>query len=208
MWYKSGGIVPSTDVTVTVVDEITGSTVASTTVPINSDITTWLNSLEIPAHEGYRFNYFEITAGNITNVTDDATVYIRYSVEGGQTIITGHLNGDGDISINGENSGWTYTGSADVVITMSKNFDTVDYDRYDIGDFSSTGEEQFIKPSTIDGNKISFTDEVIDTHRFYRIGLFKDGQRVGQTAWDSGFKPVSISVTQNRKTDNYNIVTS
>ena len=190
-------------------DGISNETVASTTVPINSDITTWLNSLEIPAHEGYRFDYFEITAGNIHNVTVDATVYIRYSVEGvGENVITGHVNGDGDISINSENSGWTYTGSADVVITMSKNFDTVDYDTYDIGDFSSTGEEKFIKPSTIEGNTISFTDEVIDTHRFYRIGLFKGGQRVGQTAWDSGFKPVSISVTQNGKTDNYNIVTS
>ena len=188
-------------------DEITGLTVASTTVPVNSDITTWLSGLDIPAHEGYRFDRFQINVGSLTNVTDDATVYIRYSVEG-ESVITGHVNGDGDIAINGENSGWTYTGSADVVITMSKNFDTVDYDTYDIGDFSSTGEEKFIKPSTIDGNKISFTDEVIDTHRFYRIGLFKGGQRVGQAAWDSGFKPVSISVTQNGKTDNYNIVTS
>lgn len=188
-------------------DSINSETVASTTVPINSDITDWLNGLDIPVHEGYTFDYFEITAGYITNVTDNATVYIRYSVEG-ENVIIGRVNGDGDISINGEKSGWTYTGSADVVITMSKNFDTVDYDNHDIYDFSATGEELMMKPSTIEGNTISFTDNVIDTHNFYRIGLFKNGQRVGQTAWDSGFKPVSISVTQNGKTDNYEVVTS
>ena len=189
-------------------DSINSETVASTTVPINSDITTWLNSLEIPVHEGYVFDYFEITAGSITNVADDATVYIRYSVEGGENVITGRVNGDGDIAIDVNNSGWTYTGSADIVITMSKNFDTVDYNSHDIYDFSATGEELMMKPSTIEGNTISFTDDVIDTHNSYRIGLFKNGQRVGQTAWDSGFKPVYISVTQNGKTDNYNVVTS
>ena len=64
-----------------------------------------------------------------------------------------------------------------------------------------------MKPSTIAGNTISFTDNVIDTHNYYRIGLFKDDQRVGQTAWDSGFKPVSVSVTQNGKADNYEVTT-
>lgn len=186
-------------------DEIDNSVIASTTVPINSDITEWLNSLEIPVHEGNVFDYFDITAGSIDNVTDDATVYIRYSVEG--NVITSYVNGDGDIAIDAENSGWTYTGSADIVITMSKNFDTVDYDNHDIYDFSATGEELMMKPSTIEGNTISFTDDVIDTHNFYRIGLFKDGQRVGQAAWNSGFKPVSVSVTQNGKTDNYEVIT-
>lgn len=186
-------------------DEIDNSVIASTTVPVNSDITEWLDSLDVPAHEGHVFDYFEITAGDITNVTDDATVYIRYSVE--ENVITGFVNGDGDIAIGAKNSGWTYTGSADIVITFSKNFDTVDYDKHDIWDFSATGEEVGMKPSTIEGNTISFTDNVIDTHNFYRVGLFKDGKRVGQAAWDSGFKPVSISVTQNGKTDNYEVVT-
>ena len=185
-------------------DSITNETVASTTVPINSDITTWLNSLDIPVHEGYEFDYFEITAGEIENVTDDATVYIRYSVE--ENVIIGNVNGDGDIALNCENSGWTYNGSADIVITFSKNFDTVEFNDHDIYDFSATGEEVSMKPSTIEGNTISFTDDVIDTHDFYRIGLFKDGQRVGQAAWDSGFKPVSVSVTQNGKTDTYEVV--
>lgn len=205
MWYKSGGIIPSTDVDITVVDSINNKTVASTTVPVNSDITAWLNSLEIPVHEGHEFDYFDITAGDITNVTDDATVYIRYSVEG--NVITGNVNGDGDIALNCEKSGWTYTGSADIVITFSKNFNTVVFDNHDIYDFSATGKEISMKPSKIESNTISFTDDIIDTHDFYRIGLFKDGQRVGQTAWDSGFKPVSVSVTQNGKTDTYEVIT-
>lgn len=189
-------------------DGIDNSVIASTIVPINSDITTWLNSLDTPVHEGYTFDYFEITAGYIYKVTDDATVYIRYSVEGEATI-TGHVDGDGDIALKGENSGWTYTGSADIVITFSKNFDTVEFSRYDIWDFSATGEEISMKPSTIEGNTISFTDDVIDTHEFYRIGLFdSDNNRVGQTAWDSGFKPISVSVTQNGKTDTYEVITS
>lgn len=203
MWYKSGGIVPSTDVNITVVDGIDNSVIASTTVPINSNITDWLDSLDLPVHEGHVFDYYDITAGEIENVTDDATVYIRYTVEG----VTGFVNGDGDIALNCSNSGWTYTGSADIVITFSKNFDTVDFNDHSVYDFSATGEEVGMKTSTIEGNTISFTDDVIDTHGFYGIGLFKDGQRVGQTAWDSGFKPVSVSVTQNGKTDTYEVIT-
>ena len=65
-----------------------------------------------------------------------------------------------------------------------------------------------MKPSTIEGNTISFTDNIIDTHNYYRIGLFNsEGNRVGQAAWDSGFKPVSVSVTQNGKTDTYEVTT-
>ena len=206
MWYKSGGIVPSTDVKITVVDGLNNAKVASTTVPVNSDITEWLNSLEIPVHEGYRFVKFVINEGRLTNVTSDATVYIIYSVEG--NVITSYVNGDGDIALDCEHSGWAYNGSADIVITFSKNFDTVQFNDHDVYDFSASGEEVGMKPSTIEGNTISFTDDVIDTHDNYRIGLFdsKD-KRVGQAAWDSGFKPVSISVTQNGKTDTYEVIT-
>ena len=187
-------------------DGIDNSVIASTTVPINSDITEWLNSLEIPVHEGHAFDYFEITAGSIDNITDDATVYIRYSVEV-KNVITSYLNRDDDILIDCENSGWTYTGSADIVITMSNNFDTVDYNNHDIYDLYATGEELRMKPSTIEGNTISFTDDVIDTHKWYRIRLFKGNIRVHKTAWNSGFKPISVSVTQNGKTDTYEIIT-
>ena len=186
-------------------DGIDNSVIASTTVPINSNITEWLDGLDLPVHEGHVFDYYDITAGEIENVTDDATVYIRYTVEG--NVITSYVNGDGDILLDCERSGWTYTGSADIVITFSKNFDTVQFNDHDIYDFSATGEEVGMKPSTIEGNTISFTDNVIDTHNYYRVGLFNsEGNRVGQAAWDSGFKPVSVSVTQNGKVDNYEVV--
>jgi hypothetical protein len=189
------------------VDEIDNSVIASTTVPINSDITEWLDSLDIPVHKGHVFDYFDITAGETDKVTDDATVYIRYSVEG-KNVIKSYINGDGDILLDCVHSGWTYTGSADVVITFSKNFDTVQFIKHDIYDFSATGEEVGMKPSTIEGNTISFTDNVIDTHNYYRVGLFaSEGERVGKAAWDSGFKPVSVSVTQNGKTDTYEVIT-
>ena len=184
-------------------DIIDNSIISSTTVPINSDITDWIDSLDLHVHEGHVFDYYDITAGEIENVTDDATVYIRYTVEG--NVITSYVNGDGDILLDCERSGWTYTGSADIVITFSKNFDTVQFNSHDVYDFSATGEEVGMKPSTIEGNTISFTDNIIDTHNYYRIGLFKDGQRVGQTAWDSGFKPTWISVTQNGRTRKYRV---
>lgn len=184
-------------------DEIDSSVIASTTVPINSDIAEWLNGLEIPVHEGHRFDRFDITAGSIHQVTSDATVYIRYSV--GESVVTGYVNGDGDIVLDCTSSGWSYLGAADIAITFSKNFDTVDYDSHEVYDLSATGEEVAIKPSTIEGKKISFTDDVIDTHGIYRIGLSKSGQRVGQTAWDAGFKPASVSVTQNGKTKKYTV---
>lgn len=183
-------------------DEISNETVASTTVPVNSNISAWLNGLNPPVHEGYRFDYFDIPDGDKNNVTADTTVYIRYAVEG--AVINGIVN-DGDIVLYCQNSGWTYTGSADIVITFSKNFDTVDYDTCDIVDLSSTGEEKSIKPSTIEGKTISFTDEVIDTHDTYKVNLLKGGQKVGQTAFDSGFKPTWISVTQNGKTRKYRV---
>lgn len=177
-------------------------------MPIYSDITDFLDNLDLPVHEGYALYDFDITAGTITNVTGDATVYIRYSVEGTIHELSGYLNDDGDIAIETENSGWTYTGSADIVITMSKNFDTVDYDTHDIYDKSIvTGEKLLIRPSVVEGNTISFTDGSIGLPFWYSIELVKDGERIGETALDSGFKPVSLSVTQNGKTDTYDVVT-
>ena len=184
-------------------DEIDNSVIASTTVPINSDISQWLNNLEIPVHEGHRFDRFDITAGDIHNVTGDATVYIRYSV--GATLITGYVNDGGDIIVECVNYDWNYTESADIVITFSKNFDTVDYNSHEVYDLSATGEEVSIKSSTIEGKKISFTDDVINNRNLYRIDLFKDGQKVDKTAWDAGFKPTFFSITQNGKTKKYTV---
>ena len=64
------------------------SVIATTTVDKGSDITSWLNSLDRPTHDGYTFSGYEITAGSTTNVTEDATVYLRYTVSGGDAVAT------------------------------------------------------------------------------------------------------------------------
>ena len=206
-------VTPSETVNVTVVDSIDSSTVATTTVPINSDITSWLNSLTVPTHDGYEFDSWEITAGYITNVTDNATVYIRYTESGGGTgtqEISTYVNGDGDISVNTTNSGWDFTGSATIAIQMSKTFDSVEYESYDAFEFDTADGENGAKTdAVISGDTITFTDEKIETHNFYRIGLFNaSGDRVGQAAWDAGFKPIKITVTVDGTNHEYDIVSN
>lgn len=196
-----------------VVDSINGSTVATTTVPINSDITSWLNSLTVPTHDGYVFDRWEITAGYITNVTDNATVYIRYTEPGGGTetqSISTYVNGDGDIVVDTFRSGWDFTGSATIAIQMSKTFDSVVYESYDIYEFNTADGENGAKTdATISGDTITFTDEKIETHNFYRIGLFNNsGNRVGQTAWDAGFKPIKLRVTVDGINHDYDVVSN
>ena len=188
-------------------DEINNSIAASTTVPIHSNITTWLNSLDIPVHKGYALDHFETRGVNIYNVTHSATVYIRYSVEG-KNVITSYVNDDGDIALDCKNSGWTYTGRADIAITFSKNFDTVEFDHYDIYDLSATGKENRLKHSTIGDNIISFTDDKSNTHDLYIIALNSKGNHAGQAAWDSGFKPILVSVALRDYTGLYKVVTN
>lgn len=187
--------------------------VATTTVDKGSDITSWLNDLGKPTHDGYTFSSYEITAGSINNVTEDATVYLRYTVSDGgtgtQSIYAG-INGDGDIAVNAINSGWGFTGSATVAIQMSKTFDSVEYEFYDIMEFSTADGENGAKTdAVISGDTITFTDEKIETHNFYRIGLFDaSGDRVGQTAWDAGFKPIKITVTVDGTAHEYDITSN
>ena len=61
---------------------------ATTTVDKGSDITSWLDGLDRPTYDGHIFSGYEITAGSITNVTEDATVYLRYAVSGGDEAVT------------------------------------------------------------------------------------------------------------------------
>ena len=64
------------------------SVIATTTVDKGSDITSWLDGLDRPTYDGHIFSGYEITAGSITNVTEDATVYLRYAVSGGDEAVT------------------------------------------------------------------------------------------------------------------------
>lgn len=215
---------PSGDiVSVTVVDDMDNTVVANTTVALGGDITSWLNSLIIPTHDGYEFDKWVITAGYIYSVNDNATVYIMYRTAGGgqggssgnnpsgdtPKVIT-YVNGDGDITVDAIHSGWDFTGSAQIAIQMSKTFDSVEYESYDIREFNTADSENRDKTdAAISGDIITFTDEKIDTHNYYRIGLFdSSGNRVGQTAWDAGFKPIKITVTVDGTNHEYDIVSN
>jgi hypothetical protein len=188
-----GGIItPSGEtVNVTVVDSIDNSVVASTTVPLGADITSWLNSLTVPTHEGYKFSGWEITAGYITSVNDNATVYIKYTEDSGggkdETTVQTYVNGDGDISVQISNLQDEISGQADVQVYFSKALNTVNYDknRFDVFEFGSgMGAKTDIKT---DSNIVSFTDEDCSTHDFYRFGFCDEsGNRLGQSLWDGG----------------------
>lgn len=186
--------------------------VATTTVDKGSDITSWLDGLGKPTHDGYEFSSYEITAGSITNVTDSATVYLRYTVSGGGSTtnrVTTYVNGDGDICVNAADDGWDFTGSATVAIKMAKAFDSVEYDTFDIMEFDiGEGEQGTKADAAISGDTITFTDDNIVTHTFYRIGLFLKSQRVGQTAWDAGFKPIKVTVTVDGNPHEYDVTSN
>ena len=183
---------------VTVVDSIDSSTVATTTVPINSDITSWLNSLTIPTHDGYEFDNWEITAGYITNVTDNATVYIRYRQSGGGTqSVRTYVNGDGDICVNIENLADEISGSATVQVYFSKALNTITYGSFDVMEFGTGSSESGQKTdANISSNIVTFTDEDCSTHRWYRVGFYDEsGNRIGQSLWDDGLYITRIKFT-------------
>lgn len=175
-------------VKVTVVDSIDNSVVATTTVALGSDITSWLNSLAIPTHGGYEFSGWEITAGYITSVNDNATVYIKYQSSGGGTQeIKTYINGDGDICVQISNLQDEISGQAGVQIYLSKALNTIVFDdsKFDVYEFGSDMEAK--TGANYDSNIVSFTDEDCSTHDFYRIGFYDEsGNRLGQSLWDEG----------------------
>lgn len=186
-------------VKVTAIDGVNYFKIASTTVPLHSDITSWLNSLEIPNYDGYEFDFWDLPNGDIKDITGNANVYSRYSKSGGDTkgVFT-YVNGDGDITVSVPDIPDELTGVATVDISMSKNFNEVTYDWYDVMEFfadNKSGEKIKLDITTTD-NIITFTDEDVSTHLWYRIGLFgENGVRVGQKAWDDGFYPTNIKFT-------------
>ena len=181
---------------VTVVDSIDSSTVATTTVPINSDITSWLNSLTVPTHEGYVFDSWEITAGYITNVTDNATVYIRYTASGGgtetPTVRTFLLNGR-EIALNIEKLS-SISGSANVQVSFSKSLNEISYESYAVLEYD--GDEGAKTDATISNEVISFTDADCSSHRFY-VFKFYDAEENdnGVSLWNDGLYPTKIKFT-------------
>lgn len=125
-----------------------------------------------------------------------------------QSILT-YVTGDGDIFIETSNSGWDYTGSATIEIKMSKPFDSVEYESYNIYEINTADGGEGLKSdvSIINGDTVTFTDENIEAHGHYKIELFDaSGNRVGQTAWDDGFKPIWITVIVDGNAHAYGII--
>ena len=93
------------------------SVIATTTVDKGSDITSWLNGLDRPTHDGYTFSGHEITAGSTTNVTEDATVYLRYTVSGGDAVERLHVD---DLGVNLDTNTQSYTVSGNSIDGSTK----------------------------------------------------------------------------------------
>ena len=169
--------------------------VATTTVDKGSDITSWLDGLGKPTHDGYTFSSYEITAGSINNVTEDATVYLRYTVSGGGTqSVRTYVNGDGDICVNIENLQDDISGSATVQVYFSKALNTITYGSFDVMEFGAGGGQK--TDASISSNIVSFTDEDCSTHEWYRVGLYDEsGNRLGQSLWDNGLYITRIKFT-------------
>lgn len=189
-------------VSVTVVDNMDNSVVATTTVERGGDITDWLNSLTIPTHDGYEFDKWVITAGYIYSVNDNATVYIYYKESntntGGNTgntqLVTTDINGDGDISLHIENLADEITGSATVQVYFTKSLNTVGYDSFDVMEWGAgIGAKTDASASA---NIITFTDDDCSTHDTYSFRFNDaDGNKIGQTLWDDGLYVTKIKFT-------------
>ena len=172
--------------------------VATTTVDKGSDITSWLDDLGKPTHDGYTFSSYEITAGSINNVTEDATVYLRYTVSGGGTqSVRTYVNGDGDICVDIENLQDDISGSATVQVYFSKALNTITYDSFDVIEFVTGSSESGQKTDVnISSNIVTFTDEDCSTHRWYKVGFYNEsGGRLGQSLWDDGLYITKIKFT-------------
>lgn len=149
-------------------------------------------------HDGYVFDSWEITAGYITNVTDNATVYIRYRQSGGGTqSVRTYVNNDGDICVDIENLQDDISGSATVQVYFSKALNTVTYESFDVMEFGISSSESGQKTDTnISSNIVTFTDEDCSTHRWYRVGFYDgSGSRLGQSLWDAGLYITRIKFT-------------
>ena len=199
-------------VKVTVVDSLNDNPViASTTVPLGSDITSWLNSLSVPAHDGYEMipvEDWEITAGFITSVNDNATVYIRYqAMSGGDSEDTNtgsvvmSMNSDGDLFVQKIDSPIS-SGEATIKLKMTHNLGAVDCSYVTVKK-NSTGE---VLENTVNNNdngisEITFTDDSIDTQTYYIISAYdSDNNKMTNALWQCNLKPRSMTITQGDNT--------
>ena len=124
------------------------------------------------------------------------------------------INPDGDILVNVSNYDLTdFTNdNTTISVTMSKDFSTVDYnkDMFCISEYLNDEDEPDTKTASVSGNTVTFVDDRISTHSYYGIHLFDSTgeNRIGFSAWEDGFRPVSITITQGDKTITENIIQS
>lgn len=151
-----------------------------------------------PVREGYTFTGWLPTT--YTDVLEDLDIYAQYiknSPDPGPeppvvSDANTFINGDGDICVS--NIPLVATGSANIEITFALPLDTIAFDSpIGVMEFGAGGGAKF--NASVNGNIVSFTDEDVSTLDFYAIQLYKDGNRVGQTAWDAGIIPNKIKFT-------------
>lgn len=143
-----------------------------------------------PVREGYTFTGWLPTT--YTDVLEDQDIYAQYTKDEPTTAKAfTFINGDGDICINQiPNVG---SGTATVLVTFDKPLSDVTYNSINVQEFGAGGS---IKTDVVvNNNTVQFTDDDVSTHDFYAFQLFNDGQRVGQTAWDSGIIPNHLKFT-------------
>lgn len=151
-----------------------------------------------PVRDGYTFNGW--LPNTYKDVFSNLDIYAQYTQNspdpGPKPPVTGEahtfVNGDGDICVS--DIPLVSTGLANVEITFALPLDTIEFDLpIHVVEFSSgAGVKSNV---SVNGNIVSFTDEDVSTLAFYAIQLYKDGNRVGQTAWDAGVIPTNIKFT-------------
>lgn len=143
-----------------------------------------------PVREGYTFTGWLPTT--YTDVLEDLDIYAQYiKNEQPTTEPLTYVNGDGDICIR--NIPDVGTGSATVLVTFDKPLSDVTYNSINVQEFGAGGSSK--TDVIVNNNTVQFNDNDVSTHDFYAIQLFNDGQRVGQTAWDSGIIPNNLKFT-------------
>lgn len=151
-----------------------------------------------PVRDGYTFNGWLPNTYN--DVFSNLDIYAQYTQNspdpGPEPPVVGDantfVNGDGDICIS--NIPLVATGSANIEITFALPLDTIVFDS-PIGVMEFGAGSGVKSNASVNGNIVSFTDEDVSTLDFYAVQLYKNGNRVGQTAWDAGVIPTNIKFT-------------
>lgn len=189
------------------IDGVDDSIIGRNEVLEGTDISDWVDETIIPEHEGYTFVGWSPTnpAFDVESVNMDQDITFNYELDVEDPVA--FVNGDGDIAIS--NIPYTGTGEAVVTITFAEDITSAtDYDSFDVFEFGEGEGSKADATLSQDGLTITFTDEDISSHDFYRIGLYDDqSERIGETAWNEGIIPVSMTITVDGETDTYEIVT-